>query len=145
MTLTATPFAEFRPPARKTYEELTAELERLRSEVARLRAGEEPAEIGQQLTTSGHLLWVLGESTPAMRAQLAANLLDCQKTAHACFEGDHERTLRRYRQRNERLEGRLLHAQKEARRMANVSSGAGRGVAMSLSWVLADHSRLTVL
>lgn len=139
MTTAAAPLSAARPRVRRTHDELTEELERLRGEIERLRAGEEPAEVGQPLTTGGHLLWVLSESTAEMRIRMATDLLSSSRCAHACFEGDHTRSVRRLRQRNERLEGRLQHAQREARRMADVSTGAGRGVALSLSWVLADH------
>ncbi|MFD7764138.1 hypothetical protein [Streptomyces microflavus] len=137
MTTAAAPLSETRPRVRRTHDELTGELELLRGEIERLRAGEEPAEVGQPLTTGGHLLWVLGESTAEMRTRIAAELLGARGEAHACSEGAHTQSIRRLRQRNQQLEERLHHARQEAHRMAEVSTGAGRGVALSLSWVLA--------
>ncbi|WP_404949071.1 hypothetical protein HFP70_35400 [Streptomyces sp. ARC14] len=138
-SLFASPFTESRPRVRMTHVELTEELERLRAEIARLRAGEEPLEVGQRMTTGGHLLWLLGESPAEMRVRLAADLFAARQAADSCFASDHGRALRRFRLRTEQLEGRLQHARREAQRMAEVSNGAGRGVALSLSWLLAEH------
>ncbi|MFD3815187.1 hypothetical protein ACFWRZ_08975 [Streptomyces rubiginosohelvolus] len=140
----ASPFAESRPRVRRTNEELTEEMNRLRAEIVRLRAGEEPLEVGQRMTTGGHLLWLLGESPAEMRARLAADLLAARQAADSCFASDHVRALRRSRRRTEQLERRLQHAQREAQRMAEVSNGAGRGVALSLSWLLAEHDVVPV-
>jgi hypothetical protein len=121
-------------------QELLAENARLRDEVARLRAGEEPAELHQPVTTGGHLLWALNHSSPDVRLSMAAGLVGAMRHSHVCFEAGHDGQLRHYRQRVDLLEDVLRSASEEARRLSEVSDGAGRGVALTMGFVLARGS-----
>ncbi|MGA5411633.1 hypothetical protein ACPCSC_30800 [Streptomyces lavendulocolor] len=121
-------------------EQLLAENERLRAEVARLRAGEEPAELHQPVTAGGHLLWALNHSSPEVRLTMAGALLSAMRHSNDCFEGDHDTRLRLYKDRVARLEGALRAASEEASRLSEVSDGAGRGVALTIGFVLTQRS-----
>ncbi|MFD9248311.1 hypothetical protein [Streptomyces bottropensis] len=119
-------------------EALLAENERLRAEVARLRAGEEPAELHQPVTTGGHLLWALNSSSPEVRLMMANGLVGAMRHSHECFEAGHKSRLRYDGERLTRLEGALRAASDEARRLSEVSDGAGRSVALTIGFVLAQ-------
>ncbi|MET9528188.1 hypothetical protein [Streptomyces coeruleorubidus] len=119
-------------------EELLAENARLRDEVRRLRAGEEPAELHEPITTGGHLLWALNYSSPEVRLRMARGLVGAMRDAQACFEQDHENRLRFVGQRAARFETVVRNATEEAHRLSEVSDGAGRGVALTIGLVLAQ-------
>jgi hypothetical protein len=119
-------------------QQLLAENVRLRAEVARLRAGEEPAELHQPVTTGGHLLWALNCSSPEVRLSMATGLVSTMRHSNVCFEANHEGHLQHYKQRVTRLEDALRSASDEARRLSEVSDGAGRSVALTIGFVLAQ-------
>jgi hypothetical protein len=121
---------------RKTRKELAAEVELLRAEVARLRAGETPVDPHDPLTTGGHLLWVLGHATADMRVQLANHLVTSMTAAHLCFELDHDNTVAFLRHRMETLDASHAHAREEAARLDRTSGPEGRAVAMALTYAL---------
>ncbi|MGC4950975.1 hypothetical protein ACLQ2N_32885 [Streptomyces sp. DT224] len=115
---------------------LEAENARLRDEVARLREGEEPADLHEPVTAGGHLLWMLNHSTAAVRLDLANGLMQAMRHSNACLESHHEGRLQRDAARLTRAESILHHAVQEARRLAVVSDGTGRGVALTMEFVL---------
>jgi hypothetical protein len=121
---------------RRTRRELTAELDLLRAEVARLRAGEEPCGPHDPMTTGGHLLWVLGHATADMRMQLAGLLVRSMAAASMCAELDHANTVAYLRNRLEALSTSYGHAQAEAARLDRTSGPEGRAVAMALTYAL---------
>ncbi|MEV0487292.1 hypothetical protein AB0I69_42670 [Streptomyces sp. NPDC050508] len=125
--------------------DLEAENERLRAEIARLRAGEEPAETHQPPTTGGHVLWMLNNSTPETRVALAKSLLSAAKSGNACFEANHANHLRFYSERSSRLEATVRAGAEEARRLSEVSDGAGRGVALTIGFVLTQGDSVGVV
>jgi hypothetical protein len=121
---------------RKTRKELTAEVEALRAEVARLRAGEEPVDPHDPMTTGGHLLWVLGHATPEMREQLASLLVRSMTAAQMCAELNHANTVTFLRDRLELTSRAVKHAKEEAARLDRTSGPEGRAVAMALTYAL---------
>lgn len=123
---------------RRDREALLAENARLRNEVARLRAGEEPAEPHQPVTTGGHLLWMLNHSAAEVRLSLATGLMAGARHSGVCFEGAHESRLRAGEEQQARMAAALRTAIEEARRLSEVSDGCGRGVALTLGFVLAQ-------
>ncbi|MFF0754477.1 hypothetical protein [Streptomyces sp. NPDC004267] len=118
--------------ARRSPAELEAENALLRSEVARLRAGEEPCDLFQVMSTGAHLLWILGNSSADVRQQIAGAAVRAMETADRCVTLDHDNNVRFHRMRNARLEHVVEDTRAEARRLAAVSDGTGRGVAMAL-------------
>lgn len=121
---------------RKTRRELAAEVELLRAEVARLRAGEEPVDPHDPLTTGGHLLWILGHATADMRMQLASVLVRSMAAAQMCAELDHANTVAFLRHRLEAVSASYAHAKEEAARLDRTSGPEGRAVAMALTYAL---------
>lgn len=130
--------AEPAPPAHrnKTRKQLAAEVDALRTEVARLRGGEEPVAPHDPLTTGGHLLWVLGHATTEMRQRLADICVRSLKAAGACAEGDHETTIAVLRNRLAVHTNASQVARAEAERLDRTSGPEGRAVAMALTYAL---------
>jgi hypothetical protein len=126
---------------RKSRSELVAEIEALRAEVARLRAGEEPVAPHDPLTTGGHLLWVLGHSTAEMRQQLATLLVRSVAAAGRCAEQDHDTRLEFAQRRADTLGATVQHVRAEVERLDRTSGPEGRAVAMAVTYALlpAEH------
>ncbi|MER6230938.1 hypothetical protein ACFUC2_04950 [[Kitasatospora] papulosa] len=133
-----------RVPARSRAE-LEAENARLRNEVTRLRAGEEPADVFQPITTGGQFLWVLGHANPDVRQRLADQAVRALEESARCVVGDHEPLIRYLRTRNARLQGVVDAVREEAQTHAQTSSGAGRGVALAIGFRLAQSNAQVVL
>lgn len=121
-------------------EALLAENTRLRDEVTRLRAGEEPADLCQPITTGGHLLWMLNNSAPDVRVSIASGLLRSMEQANMCCEAGHETKLLHQEQHVTRLEATLQRARDEVRRLTEISDGAGRGVALTIGFAMRQDS-----
>jgi hypothetical protein len=123
-------------PPQKSTSELVAELEALRAEVARLRAGEEPVAPHDPLSTGGHLLWVLGHATAEMRNSLATLLIRSVQAASRCSEEDHTTRIQIFQHRADAYGSTLEHARAETERLDRTSGPEGRAVAMSLRYAL---------
>ncbi|MFJ5142982.1 hypothetical protein [Streptomyces sp. NPDC088707] len=128
-------FAVRRSPA-----ELEAENALLRAEVKRLRAGEVPCDPFQPLSTGGNLLWVLGNSSADIRRDIAQSAVRAMEMAEHCAVQGHDVTLRSLRARTAHLEEVVERTRAEAKRLAAVSDGTGRGVALTLGFVLAQNA-----
>jgi hypothetical protein len=120
----------------KTRKQLAAEVEALRAEVARLRAGEEPVAPHDPLTTGGHLLWVLGHANADMRQRLADICVRSLKAAGVCAEANHETTIAVLRHRLSGHANAAQLARTEAERLDRTSGPEGRAVAMALTYAL---------
>ncbi|AWI32631.1 hypothetical protein [Streptomyces tirandamycinicus] len=125
---------------------LADEVKQLRAEVARLRAGEEPIEPYEEMTSGGHLLWALGHAPAEIRLSVANGLVHSMNTAHRCGMENHQATIALNRRRIERLEAMRDRLHHEAKRQSQKGGPEARAVGLALSFVLAyDTDPVTVL
>ncbi|MER7937855.1 MULTISPECIES: hypothetical protein [unclassified Streptomyces] len=121
---------------RKTRRELADEVRALRSEVARLRAGEEPVAPNDPISTGGHLLWVLGHSGADMRQRLAGLLVRSLAASSACLEGDHVTRITLLERGTATRQRTLDLVTEETARLDRTSGPEGRAVAMAVRYAL---------
>lgn len=124
------------PMPGKSRTELVAEVETLRAEVARLRAGEEPIAPYEPMTTGGHLLWVLGHAPAPMRARLADRLVHAMRTASECGELNHTGAAAHHRRLIDSYRTTVDHVREEVARCERTSGPEGRAVALAISYAL---------
>jgi hypothetical protein len=124
------------PMPGKSRTELVAEVETLRAEVARLRDGEEPTAPYEPMTTSGHLLWVLGHAPAEMRTRLAERLVHAMRTASECGEHNHTGEAAHHRRIIDAYRTVFNRIREEVARLERTSGPEGRAVALAISFAL---------